>query len=111
MNCKDADVLMHALLDGELDAGHAREVEAHIEACPDCAARLQEAREFRAAFTPGAMRFTAPASLRARIGVFWEVNAVCGAAQLWAGGGGARARSGASTSANMASLLHPVAPS
>ena len=67
MNCKDADVLMHALLDGELDAGHARDVEAHIETCPDCAARLQEAREFRAAFKPGAMRFTAPAALRARI--------------------------------------------
>ena len=33
MNCDEASVLMHALIDGELDAGHAREVEAHIVAC------------------------------------------------------------------------------
>ena len=33
MNCDEASVLMHALIDGELDAGHAREVEAHIAGC------------------------------------------------------------------------------
>ena len=31
---------MHALLDGELDAGHAREVEAHLDTCARCAAQL-----------------------------------------------------------------------
>ena len=30
MTCEEAEVLLHALIDGELDAGHAREVEAHI---------------------------------------------------------------------------------
>ena len=30
MNCDEAGILLHALIDGELDAGHAREVEAHI---------------------------------------------------------------------------------
>ncbi|MCJ9731852.1 anti-sigma factor, partial [Bradyrhizobium sp. PRIMUS42] len=30
MTCDEARILLHALLDGELDAGHAREVEAHI---------------------------------------------------------------------------------
>ena len=29
MTCDDAKILLHALIDGELDAGHAREVE-HI---------------------------------------------------------------------------------
>ena len=28
MTCDEAEVLLHALIDGELDAGHAREVEA-----------------------------------------------------------------------------------
>jgi anti-sigma factor RsiW len=67
MNCDEAEVLMHALIDGELDAGHAREVEAHVEGCAGCTARLREFRELRAAMAPAAMRFMAPAGLRARI--------------------------------------------
>src|SRR5471032_807457 len=67
MNCEEAGVLLHALIDGELDAGHAREVEAHIAACPDCAARLREFQEFRNAMAPASLRHAAPASLRSRI--------------------------------------------
>jgi len=67
MNCDDADVLMHALVDGELDAGHAREVEAHIAGCARCTVKLRDMRDFRAAMVPGALRFKAPAGLRARI--------------------------------------------
>ena len=67
MNCEEASVLLHALIDGELDAGHAREVEAHIAACPDCAARLREFQELRQAMTPAGLRYAAPAGLRARI--------------------------------------------
>ena len=39
MTCDEAEILLHALIDGELDAGHAREVEDHIAGCPRCAAR------------------------------------------------------------------------
>ncbi len=67
MNCEEAKVLMHALLDGELDAGHAREVEAHIVGCADCAARLREFQELRKAMSPASLRYAAPAALRARI--------------------------------------------
>jgi anti-sigma factor RsiW len=67
MNCDEANVLMHALIDGELDAGHAREVEAHIVGCPDCAARLREFHELRKIMTPASLRHAAPASLRASI--------------------------------------------
>jgi len=45
MNCEEAEVLLHALIDGELDAGHAREVEDHIAGCARCAALLAEYRE------------------------------------------------------------------
>ena len=41
MTCDEADILLHALIDGELDAGHAREVENHIAACRRCAAALK----------------------------------------------------------------------
>jgi anti-sigma factor RsiW len=67
MTCEEASVLLHALIDGELDAGHAREVEAHIAGCPDCAARLCEFQDLRKMLTPEGLRFSAPASLRARI--------------------------------------------
>ena len=33
MNCAEAEILLHALIDGELDAGHARDVEAHVATC------------------------------------------------------------------------------
>ena len=67
MNCEEVNVLLHALIDGELDAGHAREVEAHIAICPGCAERLREFREFRDAMTPASLRYGAPAGLRSRI--------------------------------------------
>ena len=38
MTCDDARILLHALIDGELDAGHALEVEAHIAGCAGCTA-------------------------------------------------------------------------
>ncbi|MFX4864962.1 zf-HC2 domain-containing protein, partial [Acinetobacter baumannii] len=28
MTCEEAEILLHALIDGELDASHAREIEA-----------------------------------------------------------------------------------
>ena len=67
MNCDEASVLMHALIDGELDAGNAREVEVHIANCQACAARLREFHELRKAMMPASLRHTAPAGLRARI--------------------------------------------
>jgi len=67
MNCEDAKVLIDALVDGELDAGHAHEVEQHIAACPDCAARLRALKEFRETMNPAALRHEAPAMLRRRI--------------------------------------------
>jgi anti-sigma factor RsiW len=49
MNCAEAEVLIHALIDGELDAGNARAVEEHIATCADCAAKLAAFRDLRLA--------------------------------------------------------------
>ena len=67
MTCEEAEILLHALIDGELDAGHAREVEAHVASCPRCAAALAAYREMSRAVASADLRYAAPARLRARI--------------------------------------------
>ncbi len=67
MTCTETEILLHALLDGELDAGHAREVEAHMADCPHCAVQMRAFRELQQAMPAAQLRFTAPASLRRRI--------------------------------------------
>ncbi|MCA6125077.1 anti-sigma factor [Bradyrhizobium sp. WSM 1704] len=67
MTCEEAEVLLHALIDGELDAGHAREVEAHIESCAHCAALISEYREIRQAMAETDLQYKAPSALRRRI--------------------------------------------
>jgi anti-sigma factor RsiW len=67
MTCDEAEILLHALLDGELDAGHAREAEHHIAGCPRCAAQLRAFREMRSAMSEANPRYVAPPALRRRI--------------------------------------------
>src|SRR5512132_4161871 len=67
MTCDEAEVLLHALIDGELDAGHALEVENHIAGCPRCAAALRDYREMSKAIAEADAGYTAPAALRQRI--------------------------------------------
>jgi anti-sigma factor RsiW len=68
MNCEETGILLHALIDGELDAGNARAVEAHIASCPGCAAELHDFRQLHEVMASASLRYTAPASLRGRIG-------------------------------------------
>src|SRR5260370_17309115 len=67
MTCEETHILLQALIDGELDAGHAREVEAHVADCPRCAAQLRDYRGMHAAMSAPGLRYQAPASLRARL--------------------------------------------
>jgi anti-sigma factor RsiW len=67
MTCDEAEVLLHALIDDELDAGHAHEVESHIAGCPRCAAALRDYREMSKAISEAGVSYTAPAALRQRI--------------------------------------------
>ncbi len=58
---------LDAYLDGELAASDARELEAHIAHCPECA-RFRDGRlELRAAITAGIPTFPAPAALRGAV--------------------------------------------
>jgi anti-sigma factor RsiW len=67
MNCSDSEILLNALIDGELDAGHARDVEKHVGACPACAEKLTEFREVHDAVCAAGLKMAAPAHLRSRI--------------------------------------------
>jgi len=67
MTCDEAEILLHALIDGELDAGHARDVETHVAACPACAEKLRAFRAMREAFAQAPLKEAAPAHLRNRI--------------------------------------------
>ena len=67
MNCADAEIMLHALIDGELDAGHTRDVEAHVATCPACAEKLEAFRAMHQAFAQAPLKEAAPAHLRSRI--------------------------------------------
>src|SRR4051794_1580717 len=67
MTGDEAEILFHALMDGELDAGHAREVEQHLAGCPRCSAELASYREMRKSISGADLHYTAPLSLRRRI--------------------------------------------
>ncbi|MBU6456874.1 MAG: anti-sigma factor [Bradyrhizobium sp.] len=67
MTCDEAEILLHALIDGELDAGHAREVESHIVSCRRCTAALADYRKMSEAVAGANLRYAAPPGLRKRI--------------------------------------------
>jgi len=67
VTCAESELLIHALLDGELDAGHARDVEKHLQVCPRCAAQLAGYGEMQKALSAAQLRFAAPLSLRRRV--------------------------------------------
>jgi anti-sigma factor RsiW len=67
MTCDEVSVLLHALIDGELDMARARDVEAHVAGCQHCAAELRQFREMRHMMTGANLRLAAPAALRSRI--------------------------------------------
>jgi anti-sigma factor RsiW len=67
MNCEEARSFIHPLVDGELDAYNAREVEAHTETCGGCAAELSNLRGLRNQIASAQLRYRAPESLRRKI--------------------------------------------
>jgi anti-sigma factor RsiW len=67
MTCDEAKVLVHALLDGELDTARTRDIEIHLATCPGCAAELADFRKMRQVLRNPDLRMAAPDALRRRI--------------------------------------------
>ena len=66
MSCPDP-MLLHALLDDELDAANVASVEAHLRSCPDCAAEFEQLRRLHQMIADPELRHAPPAGLRDRI--------------------------------------------
>ena len=84
--CTDKELLLHGLLDGELDAANTLSCEAHLRECANCAAEFARLQALRSRLRTPGVAFEAPAALRARI------TAALGDAQ---GRGGTTARGAA----------------
>jgi anti-sigma factor (TIGR02949 family) len=67
MECTEAQPLLAAYLDGELERAPARDLEAHLDACAGCRAELAQLDDVRRALRSAAPRYAAPPELRARI--------------------------------------------
>jgi anti-sigma factor RsiW len=67
VDCRDAQQWLHPYHDGELDAIHASEVEAHLADCPECAERLRALVALRAVIAPALAYHAAPPGLRDRV--------------------------------------------
>lgn len=65
--CADRRLLLHALLDDELDAANAAACEAHVKNCAGCAAELERLHMLRNMLGDAMLRHTAPESLLGRI--------------------------------------------
>jgi anti-sigma factor RsiW len=72
--CTDKELLLHGLLDGELDAANTLSCEAHLNGCAVCAAEFARLQALRSRLRAPGVSFEAPPALRARI------TAVLGAA-------------------------------
>lgn len=65
--CAEWAVMLHALLDGELDVLHALQCEEHLEGCHGCQAELARLRGLRSILSQDGVRWNAPEALRTRI--------------------------------------------
>jgi anti-sigma factor RsiW len=65
--CSDREAMLQALVDGELDAANALEMEAHLRACPACAAEHRAWLALREKLSQPDVAPTASPELRARI--------------------------------------------
>ena len=67
MNCREAEGLLGAYADGELDLVRSLDTEAHVRGCPSCTARLRRLENLHAVVSSQAPYYSAPPELRRRL--------------------------------------------
>ena len=67
MNCEEANRLLEAYLDRELDLRRHLELEQHLSLCLSCQSLARELEELRSLFTASAQAFRAPPQMRANV--------------------------------------------
>ena len=65
--CPDKEMLLHGLLDGELDAANAQATEAHLKTCPGCAEAYRGLQALRGRLAAPGVAYGASDTLRARL--------------------------------------------
>ena len=65
--CPDKEMLLHGLLDGELDAANAAAAETHLKTCPGCAEAYRDLQDLSARIAAPGVAYRAPDALRQRI--------------------------------------------
>jgi anti-sigma factor RsiW len=78
--CPDKELLLHGLLDGELDAANTLICEAHLRDCAGCAAEFARLQALRSRLRAPGIAYEAPAALRSRITAVLRANATDSAA-------------------------------
>jgi anti-sigma factor RsiW len=78
--CTDKELLLHGLLDGELDAANTLTCEAHLNDCAECAAEFARLQALRSRLRAPGVSFEAPPALRARIAAVLGAAAAGGTA-------------------------------
>jgi anti-sigma factor RsiW len=67
VNCSETETLVHAYVDGELDAGHVMELEQHLHDCSACEQVLKSCKNLHDRLASHRLSYAAPAGLRERI--------------------------------------------
>jgi anti-sigma factor RsiW len=67
MSCEDAQMLLDAYVDGELDLVRSVEIEKHVESCKACARVVENLRTLGSAMRSSGLYFQPPASLGPRL--------------------------------------------
>ncbi len=75
MSCDFCGTLLHAYLDGELDAVRAAEFERHLETCRECTATLGALEALRSSLQHAQLYETVPPQLRKKIRAELKVSA------------------------------------
>lgn len=65
--CPDKLLLLHGLIDGELDAANALALETHLKGCAGCARELERLQALRQRLADAQVGYPAPEGLRAKI--------------------------------------------
>jgi anti-sigma factor RsiW len=67
MNCREANPLLHASADGELDTAQNLELDRHVQECASCGTARKNLWALRGAIADSQLSYKAPAALRRRV--------------------------------------------
>jgi anti-sigma factor RsiW len=67
MNCQEAQRLLDAYVDDEIDLRGAIDIEQHLEACKECAGEVERLRELQKLARTGLTRYEMPRRLEAKL--------------------------------------------